>query len=154
MSVQANPNLLPSDQAALVDAIDPDAYAAAAYSTAWIAAKNFAAFMATVYAGTIEATGTVDAKLQQATDSSGTGVKDVTGKAITQLTAAGTDSDKQAIINCRAEELDVANGFDYLRLTVTLGTAGADMGAALYGFYPRYGPASDNDAASVDEIVS
>jgi hypothetical protein len=38
--------------------------------------------------GVLGASATVDAKLQQATDNSGTGVKDVTGKAITQLVKA------------------------------------------------------------------
>jgi hypothetical protein len=37
--------------------------------------------IAVIKTGVLGASATVDAKLQQATDSSGTGVKDITGKA-------------------------------------------------------------------------
>lgn len=149
-----NPNLLPSDRAAIVGVIDPDVTAAGAVSTGWVAAKDFLTFMAIVFAGTLGSSATLDAKIEQASDSSGTGAKDVTGKAITQLTQAGTDSDKQAIINVKQSDLDLVNGFTHLRLTVTVGTASSDAGAVLLGFDPAYGPASDYDAASVDEIVA
>ena len=148
-----NPNVLPSSLSALVGVIDPDAYAAAAYSTGWIDMSKRAGILATVFAGTMAATSTIDAKLEQATDGSGTGVKDIAGKSITQLTAAGSDDDKQAEINLRPQELDIANGFDFARLTVTVATAASDMGASVMDFGAHYGPASDNDLASVDEIV-
>ncbi|RJX20815.1 MAG: hypothetical protein C4570_03400 [Ammonifex sp.] len=146
-----NPNVKPSEAAVLAGVIDPDAYAAAAYSTGWVSMIDYDAIQAIVQVGTIAATGTVDAKLEQASDGSGTGAKDITGKAITQLTQAGGDSDQQAIINCRSDELDVANAFTHVRLTVTLGTAGADMGALVLGHYARYAP--ETDLASVVEVV-
>lgn len=146
--------LRPSDIAALVGVIDPDAYTAAAYTTDWIDMRDFEKLMAVIYAGDLGSSATIDAKLEQATDSSGTGAKDITSKSITQLTQAGTDSNKQAIINLTAEEMDADNGFDYARLKVTVGTATSDMGAAVFGFNPRYGPASDNDLSTVDEIVA
>ena len=149
-----NPNLLPSDRAAIVGVIDPDVTAAGAVSTGWVAAKDFLTFMAIVFAGTLGSSATLDAKIEQASDASGTGAKDVTGKAIAQLTQAGTDSDKQAIINVKQEDLDAANGFTHLRLTVTVGTASSDAGGVLLGFDPAYGPASDYDAATVGEIVA
>ncbi len=149
-----NPNLLPSDRAAIVGVIDPDVTAAGAVSTGWVAAKDFLNFMAIVFAGTLGSSATLDAKIEQASDSSGTGAKDVDGKEITQLTQAGTDSDKQAIINVKQSDLDADNGFTHLRLTVTVATASSDAGGVLLGFDPAYGPASDYDAASVDEIVA
>ena len=149
-----NQNILPSMRAAVVGVIDPDAYAAAAVSSGWIDASEFHDFMALVMAGTFGTNGTIDAKLEQATDGSGTGAKDIAGKAITQLTDAGTDDDKQAIINLRMDELDVNNTFTHFRLTVTVAVATSDMGAVVLGMSPRYGPASDNDLASVDEIVA
>lgn len=147
-----HPNALPSEQAAVVGNIDPDAYAASTVTTGWVAAKNFHSFLAIVQAGTLGASATLDAKLEQATDSSGTGVKAVTGKAITQLTQAGTDDDKQALINLKTEELDVEGGFDFIRLSMTIGVAASDAGGILLGLNPRFGPASDNDASTVDEI--
>lgn len=150
----ANANLLPSQQAAVVGAIDPDALAANTYTTGWISMADFYAIQAIVMAGTLGSSATIDAKLEQATDGSGTGAKDVSGKAITQLTQAGTDdSDKQAVINCRSEELDIDNDFTHVRLSLTVGTATSDAGAVVMGHYPSYGPASDNDAATVAEIV-
>jgi len=148
-----NLNVLSSHEVAVVGVIDPDAYAAAAYSTGWIAMADWWRIMAVIMVGDMVATALCDAKLQQATDAGGTGVKDVTGKAITQLTQAGTDDNKQAIINCDHEDLDIEGGFDFARLTVTLTTAGADMGAAVFGFPARYGPSSDSDVATVDEII-
>lgn len=147
-----NSNILPSDRARVVGVIDPDAYAANAYSTGWIAMKNFASIMAIVMAGDLGTSATLDAKLEEATDGSGTGVQDVSGKAITQLTQAGTDSNKQAIINCRADELDLADGFTHVRLTITVATATSDAGAIVLGFDARYEPG--DDLAAVDEIVS
>lgn len=147
-----NINVLPSDQAVLAAIIDPDAYAASTVTSGWVHMGTYEAIQAIVMAGTLGSSATLDAKLEQATDGSGTGAKDISGKAITQLTQAGTDSDKQAIINCRANELDVANGFDYVRLSMTVGTATSDAGGLVLGHNPRYAPATD--ATTVDEVVS
>lgn len=147
-------NALGSEVAAVVGVIDPDAYAADTYSTGWIDMGEFGKIMAVITAGDLGASATIDAKLEQAKDSSGTSPDDITGKAITQLTQAGGDSNKQAVINCKDDELDLANGYTHVRLSVTVGTATSDAGALVLGLDPRYGPASDNDAASVDEIVN
>lgn len=149
-----NANALPSERVAVAGVIDPDVTAAGAVSTDYIDMRKFGSALAIVLAGTMEATSTLDAKLQQAQDAGGTGVKDITGKAITQLTAAGTDSDKQALINLRAEDLDGDNGFTHARLTITVAVADSDAGGLILGLDPRHAPASDNDLASVDEIVT
>lgn len=150
MSV-SNPNVVASDQQRVVGVIDPDAYAANTYTTGWISLVDYRQIQAIVQAGDLGASATVDAKLEQASDGSGTGAKDITGKAITQLTQAGSDSNKQAIINCRDDELDVDNDFTHVRLSVTVGTATSDMGAIVLGTGSRYGVGAD--LASVDEIV-
>lgn len=106
------------------------------------------------FAGTLGSSATLDAKLIQATDPSGTSSKDTTGKSITQLTQAGTDSDKQAVINCGGDDLDAANNFTHVALLLTVGTATSYAGAVLLGLDPRAGAASDNDLSSVDEIVA
>jgi hypothetical protein len=147
-------NALASEQVAVVANIDPDAYTAATYTSGWVAMKNYESILAIVQAGTLGSSATLDGKIEQATDSAGTGAKDITGKAITQLTQAGTDSDKQALINVRREELDLDNGFDYVRLSITVGTATSDAGGIVLGVNPRNGPAQDNDASTVDEIVA
>lgn len=146
-------NALPSERIAVVGNIDPDANTAGTYTTGWVAAKNFHSFLAVIQAGDLGTNATLDAKLQQATSVAGAGAKDITGKAIAQLTEAGTDSNKQALINLRTEALDVDNGFAFVRLSMTVATATSDAGAVLLGFDSRFGPASDFDAATVDEIV-
>lgn len=146
-------NAKPSELAAVVAVVDPDANAAGTIDTSWVDMRDFGALMAIVMAGDLGASATLDASLRQATDSSGTGAKAISGKAITQLTQAGTDSNKQAIIQVRGEELDVDNGFRYVSLRFVTATAASDGGAVVLGFHAARGPASDFDAATVDEIV-
>ena len=143
----------PSEVAAIVATIDPDAYTASSYTSDYVNTEYWGALMAVVYAGTIGTSGTINAKLMQATSSTGAGAVTVAGKAITALTQAGTDSDKQAIINLQPDELNVAGGFKWVALKIT-SVVTSDYGGAIYGFFPRYGPASANDLASVDEIVA
>lgn len=143
----------PSERIAVVGVIDPDANAAGTYVTGWVPASRFFSYMVLVMAGTLGASATLDAKIEQATDADGADAKDITGAAITQLTQAGSDSDKQAIINLRTEKLDVDGGFGYIRLSMTVGTATSDCGAVLLGVDGRNEPASDFDTSTVDEIV-
>lgn len=148
-----NANVLASDRAVLAGVIDPDVTAAGDVSTGWVSMADFESIMAVAMAGTLGSSATFDAKLEQATDSSGTDAKDVSGKAITQLTQAGTDqSDSQAIINCRAEELDITNGFTHVRLTITVATATSDAGGFIIGMNGRYQPVAD--VSTVAEVVS
>lgn len=150
-----NINALASEQTAILGTIDPDVTVASTVLSDYVDASEFANFAAVIMAGTLGASATVDAKLVQATDGSGTDVKDITGKAITQLTQASPDdSDKQAIINLKPEELDLANSFTHFALSLTVAVATSDVGAIVLGLDPRHGPASDNDLASVAEIVN
>lgn len=146
-------NLNPSARAAVVAAIDPDAYAAGTQTTGWIDMRAHYALLAIVLAGDLGASATVDAKFEQATDNAGAGAKDVTGLAITQLTQAGTDSNKQAEINIAQGDLDKNNGYRFVRLSMTVGVAASDAGAIVVSLDPRYGAATDNDAATVDSIA-
>lgn len=144
----------PSDEIAVLATIDPDAYSANTYVSDYASFEYFDEMLAVVTVGDIGTSGTVNGKLRQATSSTGASVKDITSKAITALTQAGTDSDKQALINLRADELDLANGFKFVCISLTNATASADMGAVLLGVKPKHGPASGHDLASVDEIVA
>jgi hypothetical protein len=149
-----NSNLNPSDRAAIVGVIDPDLNTAGTAVTAWVDMAKWGSLMAVIATGTLGTNATVDAKLQQATTVGGANAKDIPGKAITQFTDAGGDSDKQAIINLFANELDMNNGFTFVQLSLTVATASSDSTAFLLGFDPRYGTAKSNDAATVDEVVN
>lgn len=142
-------NIKPSDRARIVGVIDPDLNTAGAVSTGWVAVADFANFMAIVLAGALGTSATLDAKIEEAQDDSGTGVQDLSGHAITQLTDAGSDSDKQAVIDIAAA--DVTEGFTHIRLTMTVATASSDSAGLILGFDAKYEPATD--LASVDEIV-
>lgn len=142
-----------ADNAAVLAVIDPDAYGASTEVSDWVDASQFHQILAIVMAGTLGSSATLDAKLRQATSAAGAGAKDITGAAITQLTQAGTDADKQAIMSLDVDALDIAGGFRYVALSMTIGTATSDAAGLIIGLAPRVGPASDNDLASVDEIV-
>jgi hypothetical protein len=140
---------LGSEQWAVVGVVDPDANTAAAYDTDEIDMSLWHRLVAIVQAGTLGSSATLDWKLQDASSSGGS-FSDITGKAITQLTQAGTDADKQAIINLRFDEMNTDGR--YVKGVMTVGTATSDCSAIILGM-PRFAPASDNDISSVDEIV-
>jgi hypothetical protein len=148
------PNSLPTERMALLAVIDPDAYSNGAQTSGYFALKDFTRFAALILAGDIVSTGTVDAKLTVYTDGSGGGALDVPGATMTQMTQAGTDSNKQAWINFNPDLVAGNTAYTHGRLTVTLGTAGADMAAMVFGFDPRYAPATDSDATTVDSVTS
>lgn len=145
-----NHNVKPSDRVQLLDVVDPQS-SDSALSTAWVDVSKVGSLMALIQVGAMTSTGTVDAKIEQATSDAGAGAKDVTGFAITQLTEAGTDDDKQAIINCPVYELDGANSFTFARLTITPATAASLVSGALFGFDATYVPA--DHVASLAEAV-
>lgn len=149
-----NANLNASAVAAVVAALNPASQAAGTATTGWIDMQDWFQAMAILSVGAIAAAGTVDAKIQQATSAAGAGAKDVTGTAITQLTDAGTDDNKQVVINVRQEDLDFNNSFRWIRLSVTTAVEAALISAIVLGLHPRYGAANAQDASTVDEIVN
>ena len=141
-----NSNVPMTTRNPLVAAIAPSNQAAGAQSTGWISVADYFNFMALVNVGALGTSGTVDAKIEQAQDSSGTGAKDVTGKAITQIAAAN----KTAALDINQNDINVTNGFTHIRLTITVGTAACDTAATVIGAYARYEKPANNQA---DEVV-
>lgn len=122
-------NAKPSELIDVVAAIDPDAYSNAAVSSGYADLSDYEALMAVGLVGDMVSSSTFDLKLQSNT--AATGGSDISGKAITQLTKAGSDDNKQAIINLRRSE--VTSGHRYVKMVRTLGTAGADSASLLLG---------------------
>lgn len=145
-----NPNLKPSDQVALLAAMSPVSQAATTVVSSYVPMSDCDAILAILETGVLGTSATVDVKLVQAKDASGTSVKDITGKAITQLVKASNDND-QVMLNCRSDELDVNNGFTHVALSVTVGAAASLISAQILGLYGRYQPV--DHAASVVEVV-
>lgn len=102
--------------------------------------KNYDRCMVYVELGTWDSSDDLDEfRLQQASDSSGTGVKDLT----TDASGGNYDTDNPldadgdfGIIEVRAEDLDVNNDFNHIRLYVAEGgNTGPDN---ITGFVMRY----------------
>lgn len=146
------PNAKGSELFSVLATIDPASQAVGTVTTGWISAGNHHTLLALVQSGVLGTGATLDAKLQQATDASGTGAKDVTGKALNQIVKA-TGDNKQALINLRPDDLDVTNGYAYVRLSMTVAVAASLTAAQLLGFNPRFAPGDASNQAAVAQVV-
>ena len=141
-------NIKGSEAAGILAAINPSAQAAGTQSSGWVSAAQALKLLAVIQIGTLGASATVDAKIQQAKDAAGTGAKDITGAAIVQHT---TGNNVQHLINVGAQQLDIEGGFGFVQLSITVGTAATGTSGLLLNTAPRYEPAAQ--AASVSQII-
>ena len=146
------PNAKGSDLFSVLATIDPASQAVGTVTTGWISAGNHHNLLALVQSGALGTGATLDAKIQRAPDASGTGAKDVTGKAITQIVKA-TGDNKQALINLRPDDLDANNGYAYVRLSLTVAVAASLTSAQVLGFNPRFAPGDASNQAAVAQVV-
>ena len=146
------PNAKGSEELSILATIDPASQAAGTVTSGWVNVANFHALLAFVETGILGAAATLDAKFQQAQDNIGTGAKDVTGKAITQIVKA-TGDNKQALINIKPEDIDNANGFGFVRLSLTIGVAASIVAGKVLGMNPRYATADAFNQAAVVQII-
>jgi hypothetical protein len=141
----------PSERAAVAATIDPQtAGASQTKNSDWVDMSKFREAMAIALVGNIDRT--VDALIQEAKDSSGTGAQTLSGKSATQL--SGTDDNKQVVFNIKSDEL--STDYRFIRLQMTTGAGGTtdDICGVILGMKPIYGPASDDDLSSVAQIVT
>ena len=140
----------PSERAAVCATIDPFNGNNAATSSDAIDLSKFHEAMFVLLSGAIDST--VDFKLQESANSDGSSASDITGKAITQETG-GDDDNKQWVICVKSEELSA--GKRYVKAVATIGNGTTNLIACVgLGVRPRIGPASDDDLASVSQIVT
>lgn len=128
-----------TENLAIIGTIDPDAYTAAAYNTDVIDMKDWREVIFIVMTGDLGASATLDFVVKGDTTSGGSFSTTITGKTATQLTQAGSDSDKQVIIRVTSEEV-AAQSLRYLRGTMTVATATSDCGAIVLGVPAHYAP--------------
>jgi hypothetical protein len=140
-----------SEAVALLGGIAPISQGAGTANSGWLSVKSAHAIMAVISTGVLGSSATVDAKIQQATSSGGANAKDITGKAITQIVKASGDG-KQVFINMRGQDMDLANGFNYIQLSITVGTAASLIAGEVWAGM-RYEPADVLDNATVIQIV-
>jgi hypothetical protein len=137
------------EEIGVLGTIDPIDLATGASSTDWVAFDKFDKLGFYLMLGVIS--GTVDMKLQHATDGSGTGAADISGKAITQI--ADTGDAGQAVISIDRNEM--AATFTHVKAIVTVTGGAVSLGAVLIlGAIARYKPIEDHDLASVAEIIN
>ena len=94
-------------------------------SGGWLSMKNYGRAMAYVELGSWDSSDDLDqCRFQQATSSGGAGSKDLTtdGTGLNYDSSSPIDADGNfVIIEIRAEDLDVDNGYNYIRLYVAEG---------------------------------
>ena len=117
-----------------------DSQGIATVNGAYVSLANYHRAFLFIDVGDMAGTATLDVLLQQATNLTGGGVKAIAGKAITQLTPAGGDSNQVLCIELRTEELDVPGGFDCIRYQFTVAAANVELGVHLFGCEPRFAP--------------
>lgn len=142
-----------SEQLAIVGTVDPDANTAGTASTDVIDMKLHRRVLFIVMAGELGSSGTLDFSVKGDTASNGSFATTITGKAITQMTQAGTDADKQAMVEVTAEEVAQQN-LRYIRGDLVTATATSDSAVIALADSSRYTPGASLDLASVDEIVA
>lgn len=125
----------------------------------WVSLEDFGSFLCLVELGTWDSSDDLDTcKLQQAQDSSGTGIKDLT----TSASGGNYDSDTpvdadgdNVILEVQADDLDVDNGFDHVRVYLEENdNTGVDNVSAVYvRANPRHAYSNLLRAASAGEVV-
>lgn len=117
-----------------------DSQTAGTHNSSYASLANYHRAVLVLDVGDMQSGATLDAGIQQATDTSGTGVKAISGKTITQLKQASGHGNDLVCIELQTEELDVDGGFDCVRFYVTVATAAVEYSAILYGLEPRFPP--------------
>lgn len=129
--------------------LHPITRAANTYLSSYFSMAGYGKAVVLIETGTLTATATINAKLRQAKTSGGGSVKDITDKAITELTDA--DGSKIVAIELDASELDVSGDFEYVGLSVTTANANTILGAQLIRWVPQYAPVG---VTQFDEVVT
>lgn len=141
-----------TERLAIVSTLDPVSQSAATVTSDVVDMKQFRRVIFILSLGAMTTNSTVDMTIKGDTASNGSFATTITGKAITQLTEAGSDGNKQVAVEVTAEEV-AAQGYRYIRAAVVVGTAASLISLVGLGEFMRYSNASASDLSSVDELV-
>lgn len=117
-----------------------DSIAASTVTGTFVSMANYHRAVLHFNIGDMATGSTVDVSIVQAQDVGGTNVKAITGKAATQLTQAGGDGGQVLAIELRTEELDIANGFDFIAYKIVVAVDASELACTLFGLEPRFAP--------------
>lgn len=99
----------------VITVIKPQLLTGATAVSGWLAMTDAVRLFTLINIGATDVK--VDAKLQQATTSTGTGAKDIDGAALTQF--AEDEGEQYASIDLEAAALDINHGFAFVQLSIT-----------------------------------
>lgn len=142
-----------SEQLAVVSKLDPVSQGAGTVTSDVVDMRLFRRILFVLQVGALGASATVDMTIKGDSASGGSYTTTITGKVITQLTQAGTDSNKVVLVEVTAEEM-AAQGFRYCRAAVVVATAACLISLVALADNARYETAAEFDLAAVDEIVA
>ena len=139
-----------NEQSVLLGVVPPVTGIQSGVNSGWIDMSTERQLLCIVNGG-VASVGSIDVKLQQATSGAGAGAKDISGKAITQITA----DDQTATIELSAWELDRANGFTFVSADVTTTDATDAVGVVLIGGVKgRYLPSTTISDEDIEQTIS
>lgn len=143
----------PSERIAVAATIDPiDGQNTTVKSDA-VDMSKFHEALFILLTGALNNSGTITSIAVQESADTSDGNFGAMSPAKTATSLAGTDDNEQVVLNVKAEEL--TTGKRYVRLVATVSNHSGMLVAAIgLGVKPRFGPASDDDLASVGEIVT
>ncbi len=140
----------PTEKVALIACIDPDQYAAGEINSSSdvIDMSKWHELLIVISVGDMEATATVDVDIE--TGSTSTTFDTTLSSKDSNQFVAGTDDNKQLLINLRSDEIGTDR---YVNVEVNIGNDSVDMGVHVFGLKPRFAPGSDDELASIKQTV-
>ena len=143
---------------AIVATIDPAVQTVATHDSDVVDMKSFRRAIVVVGTGAYTAAGsTLNVTVYANTANSASGGTAITGKTFTSSTFSGSAAGqaKQGVIVVTADEMEEAlAGARYLYAEMTVGTNTINAALFILADNARYEPATDNDLASVAEIIN
>jgi hypothetical protein len=143
-------NILASEKVAIVGVLDPAAASAAVRYTDVIDMSKWHQALGLFLLGNMDDAATVVCAAYRC-DSAGNNAAAIKTET---LTAAAGNDDTQVVIGVRSEDLLPQATYNrYIKFGITNGAGGGGYAVVVgLGVDPKYGPASDNDLASVQSI--
>jgi len=141
-----------TEQLAVVAKLDPKSQSAATVTSDYVDMAKIKKVIFILQTGVMGTSATVDMAIKGDTASGGSYTTTITDKSITQLVKASNDNNI-AVVEVSAAEV-AAQGYRYIRASVTVGTATSLVSLVALGGNLAYSSASENDLAAVVEIVA
>jgi len=120
-------------------------------NTGFFSLQNIHRAVVIIATGDMAVGATLDVTIDQATSTAGAGSKALSGKSITQLSAAAGDADDVIIMEIRAEELDVTNNYDCINVRCSPAGAATEFCVLVFGVVQRFVPVS---TTLLEEVIT